>query len=95
MKKPNPPQSQIQEVLFCLLTRINIDRRQMMLSNYVLDLPKQIERLRNKYGLKIDLEEIVKINKYDREVRYGKYILKNKILARETYKQMQLKNGTT
>ena len=89
MKKLNPPQTQTQEVLFFLIERINIDRRQMMLSCSVLNLPDQIMRLRTRYGLKITLTEVKTVNKFGREVSFGKYSIEDKKDASDVYRKMQ------
>lgn len=91
MRKLNPPQSQTQEVLFFLINRINIDRRQMMLSCGVLNLPQQIKRLRRRYGLAILLNEVTVENKFGREITFGEYVLQDKKKAAEIYRNMQLK----
>lgn len=89
MKKIPQPQSQRQEVLYELIKRINIDRRQMMLSCGVLNLPDQIMHLRNRYGLKINLTKLKTKNKFDREVEFGQYTLTEKKEASKIYLKMQ------
>lgn len=89
MKKISKPESQIQEVLYYLITRIYIDRRQMMLSVGVWNLPDVIMKLRRNYGLTIKLLEIEVKNKFGRKVTYGKYKLENKKKASEVYKKLQ------
>jgi hypothetical protein len=93
MKKLNAPQSQTQEVLYYLINRIKIDRRQMMLSCGVLNLPDKIMRLRRRYGLKIDLNEVNVTNKFGRDIKFGEYILQDKKKASEVYKTMQLQDN--
>lgn len=88
----NKPQSQLQEVLYYLIKRMNVDRRQMMLSVGVLNLPELIRRLRHNYGLNIALSEIKTVNKFGRSTTYGKYSIEDKIEARELYNKLQLKN---
>lgn len=91
MKSIPKPKSQTQEVLFYLITRINIDRRQMMLSCGVFNLPIQIMRLRRRYNLNIKLDKIKTENKFGREVEFGKYTLKTpKKEASNIYNKMQL-----
>lgn len=89
MKQINKPESQIQEVLYYLITRIKIDRRQMMLSVGVLNLPDQIMRLRNKHNLTIDLNEVITTNKFGRQIKHGEYILRNKKEAADIYRDIQ------
>lgn len=93
MKNLVQPQSQTQEVLYFLINRINIDRRQMMLSCGVLNLPQQIKRLRQRYGLKIALNEVTVENKFGREINFGLYVLEDKKLASEIYRKMQLNDN--
>lgn len=95
MKRLMKPQSQTEEVLFFLINRMNIDRRQMMLSCGVLNLPQQIKRLRHRYNLTIDLNEVTVKNKFGREIHFGLYILADKKKASEVYKKMQLKNNAS
>ena len=94
MKKINKPESQLQEVLYYLIKRLNVDRRQMMLSVGILNLPELIRILRHRYGLNIALSEIKTVNKFGRETTYGKYSISNKIEARNLYNKLQLKNKT-
>lgn len=96
MKKLNAPKSQTEEVLYYLITRLNIDRRQMMLSCGVLNLPQQISRLRYRYGLKIDVNSVTMKNKHDREVTFGQYFLETKKKeASDLYKKIQSENHGT
>lgn len=89
MKKPNQPETQIQQILYCLITRISIDRRQMMTSFNVLNLTAQISALRSKYGLKIDIDYVTKNNKFGNPVRNGVYSIKDKVQARNIYNEIQ------
>lgn len=89
MKKIPNPQSQIQEVLYELIKRINIDRRQMMISCGVLNLPDQIMKLRRKHNLTINLTKVKTENKFGREVEFGQYTLKNKKEASKVYHKIQ------
>ena len=89
MKKLNEPQSQTQEVLYYLINRIFIDRRQMMLSCGVLNLPDQIMRLRKRYGLTIVLKRVSVTNKFGREVEFGQYSIEDKKNASDVYRKMQ------
>lgn len=92
MKKTKKPTNQTQEVLYYLLTRIKIDRKQMMLSCDVLNLAEQISRLRNQHFVKINLSEFKTFNKFGRVVKVGEYSLDNKKEASEIYKLMQSDN---
>lgn len=89
MKHLAKPQTQLQEVLYYLIKRIYIDRRQMMLSVGVLNLPEYIRRLRHNEGLTIKLSEVVVENKFGRKVSFGKYSLENKKEAAEVYRRIQ------
>lgn len=91
MKKINKPKSQLQEVLYYLIKRMFVDRRQMMLSVGILNLPELIRRLRHNHGLEIELTPIKTTNKFGRETSYGKYSIKDKIKARNLYNKLQLK----
>jgi len=92
MKKPSKPQSQIEEVLYYLITRICIDRRQMMQACSVLNLPAQISFLRNKYNVSIKSEKVSVLNKFGRVVEYTEYKLIDKLIASEQYKTLQTNN---
>ena len=88
MKKLPQPESQIQEVLFELISRIYIDRRTMMLSCGVWNLTARISDLRNK-GLDIVSNKIKGVNKYKREVEFVHYSLNNKKEAVSIYLLMK------
>lgn len=88
MNKPDKPQSQIQEVLFCLITRINIDRKSMMLAADVYNLPNQLMRLKNRYGIKLYIHQIRAFNKYGETITQTKWSLLEKKEARAIYKKM-------
>lgn len=92
MKQIPAPQSQTQEVLYYLIKRIHIDRRQMMLSCGVLNLPDQIMRLRRRYGLTIKLTKVTTENKFGREVEFGQYSIEDKKKASELYRKIQEDN---
>jgi hypothetical protein len=92
MKPPNDPKSQTEEVLFYLITRMNITRRQMMLSCSVLNLPDQVMRLRKRYGLIVTSKKVSTTNKFEREVEYTEYSISDKKTALKIYKEMQLQN---
>lgn len=88
MKKLTPPESQIQEVLFNLINRLHIDRRSMMLSCNVWNLPDNIMKLRRK-GLNITSTEKTSKNKYGREIKFVHYSLQNKKEASIVYAEMK------
>lgn len=92
MKQIPAPESQTQEVLYYLIKRIYIDRRQMMLSCGVLNLPDQIMRLRRRYGLTINLNKVTTENKFGREVKFGQYSIEDKKHASNVYRKMQEDN---
>lgn len=90
MRKKNLPKptSQIQEVLYELIQRFSIDRRGMMFHCGVYNLTAQISELRLIHRVKIYPEEITRINKYSRKVKYVRYKLKDKNQAIQIYLQM-------
>jgi len=88
MKKLPQPESQIQEVLFELISRIYIDRRTMMLSCGVWNLTARISDLRNK-GLDIVSNKMKGLNKYKCEVEFVHYSLNNKKEAVSIYLLMK------
>ncbi len=92
MKSIKNPSSQTQEVLYYLIKRISIDRRQMMLSCSVLNLPDQIMRLRTRYKLSIVLTKVSIINKFGRVVEFGEYSIKDKKKASDVYRKIQEEN---
>lgn len=92
MKPINKPTSQTQEVLYYLIKRISIDRRQMMISCGVLNLPDQIKRLRHRYKLSIKLTKVSIINKFGRVVEFGEYSIKDKKKASDIYRKIQQEN---
>jgi len=88
MKKPPLPESQIQEVLFELLSRLYIDRKTMMLSSGILNLTARITNLRNK-GVKIISNKIKSVNKYGREITFCQWSLENKKEAFIEYMELK------
>ncbi len=92
MKKIPPPESQIQEILFELINRLFVDRKTMMLSSGVLNLTAQISNIRNK-GINIASNEVTTTNKFNREVKFVRYSLKDKKEAVKVYLNMK-KNQT-
>jgi len=83
------PQSQRQEVLYYLLKRFKIDRRQMMLDCSVYNLPDVIMKLRDRHGLPIETKKVQVENKFGREVEFGEYYLTDKKKGRKVYEQLQ------
>lgn len=90
MKKPEAPMTQLQEVLFFLITRLKINRKQMILSCDVLNLPEQISKLRKRYNLRIDLSHIELENKFGRNTCYCEYSIENKKEALQLYRKIQI-----
>lgn len=84
MKKLPSPRNQVQEVLFELIKRINIDRRTMMFSCGILNLTARITDIRQK-GIPITTIKIFCFNKFGRTISYAKYSLPNKKKAIEVY----------
>ena len=91
MKNPEKPKSQIQEILYCLITRINIDRKSMMLASDVYNLPNQLMRLKNRYGIKLVKHQIKAFNKYGETITQTKWSLLEKKEARAIYNKMLAK----
>ncbi len=89
LKKPRKPENQVEEVIYSLLTRFSIDRRQMMLSCGILNLPDVIMRIRNKHNIEIETSKIPVLNKFGRNVEFGEYKLKDKFHARTIYDNLK------
>jgi len=85
-KLPQPKDQQT-EVLYILLKRGQMSRREFMIDAWVLNAPNQIMELRRK-GVQIKCHEIKKVNKYGRDIEYGSYELEDKPKAREQYLAM-------
>ena len=79
------PKTQVTEVLFMLLTRDSINVRQMMLDTGILNLTARISDLRNKYYIDVICHDINTKNKFERKIKYGKWILADKEHAKEVY----------
>lgn len=91
MKKLNDPKNQIQEVLFELINRLNINNKTMLLSCNIMSLTKNISLLRAK-GIKIKTNSSTALNKYNRKIRVTNYSLADKKAKKEAiaiYKKMQ------
>jgi hypothetical protein len=89
MKRLSQPESQLQEVLYYLIKRIYIDRRQMILSVGVLNLPEAIRKLRKNYGLTINTSKVKFVNKFGLKKTYGQYSLEHKKEASDIYRKLQ------
>lgn len=85
------PTKQIEEVLYYLIKRHTINRRQMMLDTGILNVTARIANLRNTYGLTIDCQMLPVVNKFDRPIKYGLWRLENKQAGIELYKKLQKK----
>lgn len=85
---PNPTK-QIEEVLYCLIKRHNINTRQMMFDTGILNLTARISDLRTKYNLNIDCEMLPTKNKFDRAIKYGLFRLEDKQKGIDLYKKLQ------
>lgn len=94
MKQLKAPESQIQEVLHELYNRLVIDRKTMMLSCNVLNLPDCIFRLRKK-GVKIISNEVAVLNQFGREVKFVQYSLQNKGEAAKIYETLKANQSKT
>lgn len=88
MKNLPLPESQLQEVLYELINRFTIDRRSMMLSANIWNLPARILDLRN-HGVSIESNICTGTNKYGREIEYVTYSLINKAEARDIYLRLK------
>ena len=88
MRKLQLPESQTQEVLYELISRLFIDRKTMMLSSGVMNLTARISELRMRQ-LKIVSNEIVTLNKFGREIKYVQYSLEDKKAAVSVYIKMK------
>ena len=88
MGKLKKPTSQTQEVLFELIKNPKgLTRIELMKRSFVLNAPQQILLLRSK-GVDIQTEILERVNKFGREIKYGKYILTNTKKAKEIYNQL-------
>lgn len=85
------PKKQIEEVLYYLIKRHNINRRQMMLDTGILNLTARISDLRNKYNINIECSMLPIKNKFGRSIKYGLFRLQNKEEGIELYKKIQKK----
>lgn len=90
MEQPN---TQLQEVLYCLLNAKEINRRQMLLDTGILNVTARIADLRNKYDLHISCRNEDTVNKFGRVVKYGHWSLpdEEKSKAMKVYCKLQRK----
>lgn len=87
MEQLKKPTSQIQEVLYLLITEGNLTRKEFV-NTGVLNHTARLARLRNYYNLDIPCKKINVINKFGREVEYGKWYVYDKAAAISVYKQL-------
>ena len=85
----NNPLTQLQEVLYELLSKESISVKQMMADTGILNIKARISDLRLKYNLSIDTEMVKVQNKYGRKVSFGQWRLTDKETALLTYKKLQ------
>ena len=85
----NNPLTQLQEVLYELLSKESISVKQMMADTGILNIKARISDLRLKYNLSIDTEMVKVQNKYGRKVSFGQWKLTDKENALLTYKKLQ------
>ena len=85
------PTKQIEEVLYYLLKRHNINRMQMMLDTGVLNITARIADLRNRYFLDIVCNQVSVKNKFGRKVEFGYWSLSDKAEGLKIYKKLQNK----
>jgi len=89
MKRLRKPKSQIEEVLYFLYNRKNIDVVQMAISCSVSDLRKQISILRNKYQVPIASNRIRQFNKFGNIVTLCEYSIIDKKIGYTVYSKIQ------
>ncbi len=82
------PQSQLQEVLYFLLTRKTISCRQMMFDTYILNLSARLSDLKLDHGIEIKMTKTHRTNKFDRKISYGTWGLVDREHALEVYKKL-------
>lgn len=81
------PKSQNQEVLYCLIKKQVISRKQMMADTGILNLTARISDLRD-LGLKIKCIDREVTNKFGRKTKYGLWRLEDKEKAKELYHKL-------
>lgn len=84
------PKNQNAEVLYELLNRPCIDRRNILLDTGILNPTARIAELRIQHGINIDCDYIKTRNKHKRTIRYGLWSIKpeDKAFAAEVYKNI-------
>ena len=87
MKNLKSPDSQLTEVLFCLLDRKMITFMQMFLDSGIINLTARISDLR-KLNLEIPCTLIKTTNKFGRNITYGSWKLTNKEKGIEIYNEL-------
>jgi len=85
LKKPT---TQLQEMLFTLLSEKTSTRRSVLLGCGILNPTARISDLRNDYFLNIRCEKIKVENKYGRKITYGSWKLVDKNKGLEVYKKL-------
>lgn len=85
------PKKQIEEVLYYLIKRHNINRKQMMLDTGVLNVTARIADLRNRYFLDIVCNQVSVKNKFGRKIEFGYWSLSDKAEGLKIYKKLQNK----
>lgn len=82
------PGSQLEEVLYYLIKRDSISRKQIMFDCGILNLPARIGDLRHNHCLDIKLTSVKTKNKFGREITYGQYSLRDKEKGIKRYNQI-------
>ncbi len=85
------PETQMQEVLYELLSNKKITVRQMMADTGILNLSARISNLRLIYHIDIETTEIETKNKFDRKIFYGEWTIDDdeKEYAESVYEFLQ------
>ena len=83
------PLTQLQEVLYELLTNDFISVRQILSETGILNPKARISELRLDHNLSIETEMVKVENKYGRKVSFGQWRLTDKETALLTYKKLQ------
>ncbi len=73
--KLTKPKNQNAEVLYELLNNKSINRRDMLLSTGILNVPARISDLRNKKNVSIICRKIETKNKHGRTIKYGEWLI--------------------
>ena len=83
------PLTQLQEVLYELLTNDFISVRKILSDTGILNPKARISELRLDHNLSIETEMVKVLNKYGRKVSFGQWKLTDKETALTTYKKLQ------